>query len=42
MATRYLSFYRLIDGKIVEKTDVYDRLHEQQQLAAPAAAVRQL
>lgn len=32
MSTRYLSFYRLKDGRIVEKTDVYDRLHEQQQL----------
>jgi anti-anti-sigma factor len=36
MTTRYLSFYRLRDGRIVEKTDVYDRLHEQQQLATPA------
>ena len=39
MATRYMSFYRLSDGKIVEKIDVYDRLHEREQLAAqPAAA----
>jgi len=34
MSTRFLSFYRLKDGKIIEKTDVYDRLDEQQQLAA--------
>jgi anti-sigma B factor antagonist len=39
MATRYMSFYRLSDGKIVEKIDVYDRLHEQQQLAARPPAV---
>ena len=39
MATRYMSFYRLSDGKIVEKTDVYDRLHEQQQLATQPVAV---
>ncbi len=33
MATRYLSFYRLHNERIVEKIDVYDRLDEQQQLA---------
>jgi len=38
MTTRYLSFYRLKDGRIVEKTDVYDRLHEQQQLGTVTKA----
>lgn len=36
MSTRFMAFYRLKDHRIVEKTDVYDRLHEQQQLAASA------
>lgn len=33
MTTPYMSFYRLRDGKIVEANHVYDRLHEQSQLA---------
>lgn len=33
MTTPYMSFYRLQDGKIVEVSHVYDRLHEQSQLA---------
>jgi len=36
MSTRFMAFYRLKDHRIVEKIDVYDRLHEQQQLAAAA------
>lgn len=32
MTTPYMSFYRLHDGKIVEASHVYDRLHEQSQL----------
>jgi ketosteroid isomerase-like protein len=33
MTTPYMSFYRLHDGKIVEASHVYDRLHEQSQLS---------
>jgi anti-anti-sigma factor len=33
MTTPYMSFYRLRDGKIVEASHVYDRLHEQSQLS---------
>jgi stage II sporulation protein AA (anti-sigma F factor antagonist) len=33
MTTPYMSFYRLNDGKIMEVSHVYDRLHEQLQLA---------
>ena len=33
MTTPFMSFYRLRDGKIVEASHVYDRLHEQSQLS---------